>query len=304
MHGLGYDPQAGVRARARVTASGLYAVVMKPAGAPRPAVSLARWKLRDLDQGRAGMCWSHSPAALFELTARAQGLDAFPASRRAVAYAAKQMYEGGGNPADGGSPTDAVSVMTSRGVGVAHEALCPYSDDPAVLGTKPDSAIFEDAQKSHLVAPVLVKSLDEIVTLIDAGHPVCNGFDCPDTMQQQGAGLIASCRGFLGGHSVLLIGYALPGILDKSRYRWLQALNWWGHLYRPLPSALAAGVEGYAPSTAAATADCWIREDLYVAACNNLGGGEHVSATGVDGLTGGTVAPAVPGTDFNDALVI
>jgi hypothetical protein len=292
MPGLGWSPEAAVRAQARMLASGRYCVVMGPAKAPRPAVSLAKFKLRDISQGQAGTCWIHSPTMLFETTAKVLGYEPFKACRRVIGYAAKQMYEGGGNPSDGGSPTDAITVMTAKGVGVAHEDLCPYDDDARVLGTKPPASVFDDARKSHLV-----------ITLIDAGHPVCNGFPCPAALQQQGITFITQVDEPLGGHSVLLTGYALPGILDRSSLRWFQLTNWWRNLYRPLPPERAKQVDGYAPSTPGATSDVWIREDAYLGFCNLDGGrAEHVSATGVDGLKGGLVAPAVPGADFNDAL--
>jgi hypothetical protein len=304
MPGLGWDPDSAVRAQARMLSQGRYCVVMAPRKAPRPAVSLAKFKLRDLQQGQAGTCWCHSPVALFEITAKVLGREPFPACRRYVGYAAKQMYEGGGNMSDGGSPTDALTVMTARGVGIAHEDLAPYSDDVRILGTRPPAAVIDDARRSHLVAPVNVRDIDEVITLIDGGHPVCNGFPCPAELQQRGITFIGRATRPVGGHSILLTGYALPGILDASRFRWLQMTNWWGpDLYRPLPAASAARVEGYLPSSPSGTADCWIREDAYLAYCRMDGGrAEHVSATGVDGLKGGLVAPAVAGADFDDAL--
>lgn len=294
----GWSPARRDAAQARLTASGRYCTVATTTVTPRPAVSLSHLRSRYLQQGQAGTCWVHAPVQLFEVTAKSLGYTPFSACRRLVAWAGKQR-EDGGNPADGGSPTDAMAVMTGQGVGVGHEALCPYSDDPRVLALKPAADVFSDATKTHLQAPVKVASIDQVIALIDGlngahpGIPTANGYMVPDTMEA-GQTFVSSYRSLLGGHSQLIWGYALPGVFDQ--YAWLELDNWWGLIYKPLSSSLAKQVVGYEPVQANRTSSCWIRRDVYARLCNLQGGSEHVSATDISGLTGGLV---VPGPGFN-----
>jgi hypothetical protein len=244
-----------------------------------------------LVQGRAGTCWAHSPVQLFEVTARSLGYTPFPACRRAIGYAAKQKYEGGDNMANGGSPTDAITVMTKQGVGVPHEALCPYTDDERVLAQPPPQSVYDDAGKTHLVAPVHVRNTDEIVRMIDSGKPVANGFMAPVELRDDHAPFLDHLGGeVLGGHSILIWGYAQPGVFDD--HRWFECENWWGEIYRSLPSDLAARVPGYEPTHLDRATSKWIRDDTYIHLCNMQGGAEHVSATDLDGLASGVVTPA------------
>jgi hypothetical protein len=294
--GLGWDPAQATRARARMFAGRVYCTVGEPIKEPRPAVSLSHLRTRSLVQGRAGTCWAHSPVQLFEVTAKSLGYTPFPASVRAIGYAAKQKYEGGGNMADGGSPTDAVTVMTRQGVGIPHDALCPYTDDERTLAQPPPQSVYEDAGHTHLVAPVHVRTLDEVIRLIDAGKPVANGFMCPEELQGPGTFLDRLGGSMLGGHSILIWGYALPGVFDE--HRWLEMENWWGPIYQPLPAAVASKVPGYEPYQPARSTSKWIRDDVYIKLCNMQGGAEHVSATDLDGLTKGLVEPASDPTDW------
>jgi hypothetical protein len=281
----GWSHAYAVAAEDRMVVSGRYAVVnMQAAAKPRPAVSLSHLRSRYLKQGQAGTCWATSPAQLFEVSARSLGFEPFPACRRLIAFEGKQL-EGGDNPTNGGSPTDAIRVMTDGGVGVAHEDLCPYSDNPTVLGQKPPAIVYADARKSHLQVPISVKSVDQVIALIDGqggtvpGLPTVNGFMCPVEMQSS-ATFVGSVSGFLGGHSILVWGYALPGVFDE--YTWLECENWWDRIYHPLPPSLAARVVGYEPVTPTATTSQWIRRDVYLQCCQQ--GCEHTSATSISGL--------------------
>lgn len=281
----GWSLNYAVPAEGRMMASGTYATVNARAAAkPRPAVSLSHLRSRYLEQGEAGTCWATSPAQLFEVSAKSLGFEPFPACRRLICYEGKRL-EGGGNPAEGGSPTDAIRVMTDSGVGVANERLCPYSDDPNVLGSRPPANVYADAQKSHFQVPISVKSVDQVVALIDGqngavpGLPTVNGFQCPADMQSPST-FVRSIRGILGGHSVLIWGYALPGVFDDAL--WLECENWWTPLYVSLPPSLAKQVVGYEPVTKAKTTSQWIRKDVYVQCCQQ--GCEHISATSIAGL--------------------
>lgn len=298
---LGWDPEASKRATARMMASGKYCLVA-PSAAPLPrAFSLSKYRLGYYDQGQVGTCWGHSAKDVFEVSANVLGYHAFSACRRLILWVGKQLERDGANPADGGSPTDAITSMTTQGVGVAHENLCQYVDDPNVLGTRPPQNVFDDAATSHLVAPVSATSLDNVKRLIFAGHPVANGWDVPGGFEQQGVTFIGPGSKPLGGHSQAILGWAEAGVFDQ--YAWLQLNNSWGLIYRPLSPAQAALVPGYAPIQPDRTCDAWIRQDFYISIVDS-GQAEHVSATDLSGLVRGVVEPAVPGTDFVDAFSV
>lgn len=296
----GWSPEHGRRAEARLATTGRYCVVAPSTKAKptRPAVSLSHLRLDHYLQGDAGCCWVHSPKQLFEVTARAKGYTPFSASRRAIGHAAMALFRGGGNPSDGGSPTDAINVMTVKGVGIAHEDLCPYTDDYRTLGRAPSREVYEDAARTHLIAPVKVKDVAEVVSMIDAGMPVANGYPCPSTMQEKTT-FVDSIGRVMGGHSQLIWGYLLPGVKDE--YLWLELENWWGLIYPPLPPSIARHVDGYEPVRADRTSSAWIRADVYLELCVRDGYAEHVSATGVDGLSAGLV---LAGPGFLEAFSI
>jgi hypothetical protein len=305
---LGWNRDDAARARASMLASRRFFTVAAPTKPPRPAVSLGHLRLRTLEQGAAGTCWIHSPIMMFEITAKARGYAAFPACRRLVGAAAKAMYEGGGNMADGGSPTDAVRAMSGQGVGVAHERLDPYpviDDEGAMaraLAEPPPDSVYRDAKATHLLAPVDVRSLDQVVSLIDSTNtPTANGYACPLAMQDDSSPFLAAPGPTLGGHSQLIQGYAMPGIFDNSKYRWFELENWWGEIYQPLPPSLAKQVDGYEPSSEDRNTSKWVREDAYLYYCRLQGGCEHVAATDIDGLAEGITVAA---TDFSDAFSV
>lgn len=289
----GWTHDFAMAAEARMLTSGRYATVARQTVAPRKAVSLSHLRSRYLEQKRQGTCYAHSPVQLFEVSARSLGFEPFPASVRFVAYNTKQA-EDRGNPSDGGSPTDAIRTMTDAGVGVAHEEECPYADDRNVLALRPSQAAFDDARKSHLQVPITVKSVDQVIALIDGqggtvpGLPTANGYQCPNEMQDGGT-FCDSVGGFLGGHSQLIWGYILPGVIDQ--YCWLELENWWSPLYAPLPPSVAKQVVGYEPVSANRTTSKWVRKDVYLRCCQQ--GCEHISATSVEGLLkNGSITPS------------
>lgn len=286
--GFGWTPEHAARAQSRLDATGRFCVVAAPTKPKRPAVSLSRYRLNFYVQGDVGTCYIHAPKQLAEVTARAKGYPAFPVSRPLLGWVAMQM-EGGGNPADGGSPTDAVVAMTAQGVGIAHEDLYPYRDDRNYLAQKPPDTVFADAKQTHLLAPVKVKSVAEVVRMIDAGHPVANGYPCPAGMQEPDPFLDTTDGDILGGHSQLIWGYIEPGVIDDHRY--LELDNWWGEIYNPLPPQVASLVDGYVPTSPGKTTSKWVREDVYRFYCNQDRHVEHISATDLDGLMRGTVVP-------------
>lgn len=308
MPGLGWVPEIAVKAEADVLASGRYCTVSAPTGPLPDAISLAQYKINSYDQGRNGTCWMFSARQAAEIMANRLGYEAYSINVTLIGWYAKQEYEGGGNPGEGGSPTNAIRAMTSKGVGIAHEEIYPYSDDPRKLGQRPPPEVWEDASDTHLLVPVIVKTLDQAKRLIASGRPVANGIPWPGNWEGPGP-IVGPAGAIVGGHSVLIIGFAAAGVLHKHAL--LHCDNWRKPTqYRALPPSLARLVSGYAPSRPTTTTDFWIPEDYYLDNCQDQVT-EHVSATDVDGLTKGQTDPdgnpkpiVDPGPSFTDALPI
>ena len=243
----GWTPAAYRQARDRVLASGkAYAQVRSDAPA-LPAYSLTQYRLRHLEQGQAGTCWVHAATQLAEVFATATGGDAFPVCRMLVGWSGKKL-EGGGNPTNGGSPTDAVESMTSdKGHGIAHESLWPYSDSRFDLARRPADSVLTDARGHRLVQPVSVAGDDDARKLISANHPVANGIWWPFGWDESETFMTTIGRGSYG-HALLEIGYVTKGVWDD--YDWFQFDNWHGLLYPSLPADKAAKVPGYKPISA------------------------------------------------------
>lgn len=277
-YALGWDPVRARSVRSLLQAANAYCTVV--AGAVPEAWSLSDKRLRHIEQGQAGTCWAHSGCQNAETMAGARGYNQFPICRRLIGWAGKQL-EGGGNPADGGTATDALLSMTSkRGAGIAHEELCPYSDDRSVLGTRPPQDVFQDAEKAHVVAVVDVTSDDDARRLISNGLVVSNGIWWPYGWDSRKTFMDSIGPGTYG-HALCEIGYVTEGVFDQ--YAWFQFDNWHGLLYPPLPPDKAEKVPGYKPIEADRTSDFWVRADVY-AEVRAYGNAERVGATDLDGL--------------------
>lgn len=291
----GWDFNAYQVAHGQMVGSGRYCN-LAVAAAPLPqAMSLSKYRTRYLQQGQAGTCHEHSPAQMWSFMAKIKGYAEFPACRRLIGWEGESLISGG-NQANGGSPTANIMGMTAPNAGVAHESLCPYTDNATILGQKPPANVWTDARAYSLVSPVHVApTFQAIATSIVGLMPVCNGYPCPSSVEA-GQTFVSSGTKILGGHSELIVGFAQPGIFD-SRY-WLQFENWWGLMYPPLTPVQAIKVPGYMPVNTTHTSDCWIEMQYYLWLCSQWGqnGAEHVSATDLAGLQKGNVTPA-PGTD-------
>lgn len=295
----GWDGFHAKRAANRLVVTGHYCSVAQPKEPLRRAVSLSRYRQDWYVQGNAGCCWTHAPKELFEVTAAAAGYTPFKACRRLIGFAAKELYEGGGNQSDGGSPTDALNVMTGKGIGVAKESLFPYTDDYNLLAVRPPPPVFEDATRTHLISVVPMRTTREIVVSINAGRPVANGYICSSSTEAEDETFVTEVGEPYGGHSQLIWGYILPGVIDK--YLWLEMDNWRGPVYRSLPPGIANLVDGYVPSHGEKTTSKWIREDIYDGLRSLDSYTEHVTATDISGLADGTFTP---GPSFLDALPV
>jgi hypothetical protein len=312
-YGLGLDLAAEARAKAELASSGRYCTVAAPAAPRSPSRSLAGLRLAHLEQGQFGTCHEHAVKQCAETTGAALGYQVFPISRRMIGWVGMQLA-GGGNQADGGSPTYDLIGMTTKGAGICHESVCPYVLDYNVLGQRPSAAAFADAKQCHLNVPVVIRSVDQMKTMIDAGHSCANGvlwpahWDDSRTFMDAIGPIAKNPDGSDGGHALCVMGYAEAGVFDA--YAWLQLDNWHGLLYPPLPPQLAAKVPGYKPIRPDRTSDFWVRQDVYIQLCN-MGMAEHIAATDMDGLVKGQTDPdgkpkpiVDPGPSFLDAIPI
>ena len=277
----GWSPFVYQRCRARLDSAGVRFLSVR-ADAPTPqAWSIPRF--RHLEQGKAGTCWVHSATATSEDFAKANGYAPFPICRMLIGYEGKRL-EGGGNPTNGGCPTDALWGMTaSKGVGIADESLWPYSDDWRSLGQSPPAAVLASARAFHLTDLVDVPSDDDARRLLAANHPISTGHWWPYQWDRQGATLVDWIGPGTFGHALEECGYAAPGVFKAGDPGWFQIRNWHGNLYAPLSPELAKLVPNYTPLSADATDDFWVRADVY-ATVRGYGGAERVSVTDLDGF--------------------
>lgn len=293
MAGLGWDPRRSVAAQSEVIASKRYCTVAAPTAPLPEAICLTRHRIGTHDQGMAGTCWAFSARQMAEIMAGALGyrLD-YSINVRLIGYYAKEAYEGGGNMGEGGSPSDAVRAISDKGVGIAHEDSFPYPVLPSEsamareLARKPPPAVYEDAKDTHILAPVLVRSLDQAKQLIASGRPVCNGIPWPGNWEGPGP-FVGPPGAIVGGHSVVLVGYINKGVLDE--YEYLIAENHRDpRQYRALPGSQAALIDGYEPALQGHDTTFLVRRDHYTAVCRNQVT-EHVSGTDYAGLVNGIV---------------
>ncbi len=298
-YSLGWNPIQAARSRAALIMTRQFARVAPGQTQATPdAYSLSKYLLRKMEQGRAGTCWDHAGVCLAETTANALGYSAFPICRRLVGYVGKQL-EGGGNPSDGGAVSDALAAMTAeRGAGIAHEDLCPYTDDYGTLGTKPPENVYADAKATHLVVPVDVQSDDDAMVMIASNHAVSIGTWWPFNFDDHQA-VMSSIGSGTYGHALTKIGYVKPGVirssgLEKGAFQWR---NWHGQRYPPLPPDIAAQIPGYKSDTPTTTSDFWVPLDLD-ARLQGMGNYEYISATDLIGLAQNIVI-----TNFDGAFV-
>lgn len=281
-YALGWDPKRAQAAHQEMMATGHYVQVVQGVETP-PAFSLGQWRYRELMQGQAGTCWVHAAVALAETFAKAHGYKSFPICRRLVGWEGKQI-EGGGNPTNGGAPTDALKSMMTQYAGIAHEDLLPYSDRSYDLGQKPPQSVWEDAKKANLVLPVDVKDEDDLRVMIANKHPVANGTWWPYNFDD-GVTFMTRIGGGTYGHALLEMGYVKQGVWpgEYGKYDWWQWDNWHGRLYPPLPLELANLVPGYTSDGQDKVTNFWVRGDLRKTLVNR-GYYECVSATDLSGL--------------------
>lgn len=282
-YSLGYDPIRAMAAKEEYRASDVYTQVIYTGDTP-PTASLPR--LRSMEQGQAGTCWAHSGTAVAECRAQTKGQKVFPICRRLVGWYGKQL-EGGGNPSNGGAPVDALYSMTrTKGKGVAHEALCPYTDQASVLGQKPPQEVFEDAKKVDIAALVDVKDLDDVITLVGTGFPVAIGIWWPFGWDNREA-IHRNIGPGTFGHALMIFGYAKKGVFDDKQ-DYFRIDNWHGvNLYPVLEDSLANKVANYSKTVSSDhTSDFWVSRELLQSVINR-GNSSLDSITDLEGIEGG-----------------
>jgi hypothetical protein len=293
----GWHPDHAKVAAERAESAGVPRVAFRAPSAPtRPAYSLTRHRRRSLEQGQVGTCWEHAGTQAAEIFLAAHNGSPYDICRNLVGYGGKQL-EGGGNPANGGSPTSALRALSDDpqgGIGIAHESLWPYVADARYTGSRPPSGVVDDARKRHLFASALIhpgSDFDAIAALIDRDIPVANGIWWPYDWDNGQSIMTGIGRGTYG-HALLIVGYAQPGVIHQDRCIHLD--NWHGQLYPPLTPDVAAKVEGYKPTTASTTSDFWVTWTAYMQAVSmSPQWTEHVAATDADGLEQLTLADAL-----------
>lgn len=287
---LGWDPDR-YKVAHRALLRSAHATV-NPEAPIVEAISLGKHVLREMMQGQAGTCWVHAAVCLAETLAGSLGLRRFAICRRLVAWEGK-LLEGGGNPSDGGTVTDALVAMArGRGVGIAHEVLCPYTDDVEELGTEPPPEVFADALKADIALAVDVRGDDDARRLLSAGIPVAIGTWWPYGFDN-GQTFMNSINHGIYGHALTKIGFVRAGVFpgDEGEHGWWQWQNWHGRLYPPLPPAFAERVPGYHAEHPDLVTHFWVRDDID-AVLQSMGNYEYVSATTIHGLVSGVVVPS------------
>lgn len=259
----GWEPRFAEAARAMLARSAqpVYAPRAEAAVATKPAYSLAKYRRRALEQGQAGTCWEHSVAQLLNVYANANGYsddgDADARSCRNWLGQKGKALEGGGSPANGGSPTSAITAAIRDGV--PREDLWDYSASRSVINGTPPAAVVADAKARHLDAYVDVKQgggLDAVPGLVEQKHPVAFAIWWPFGWDNR-TWLMDSIGMGMYGHALTIIGHAKAGVLHAEPL--FQVDNWHGaDLYPALPADLAAKVEGYATTRGQSTSDFWV----------------------------------------------
>jgi hypothetical protein len=209
-----------------------------------------------------------------------------------VGWEGKKL-SGGGNPTNGGDPSDALVAMTeSKGVGIAHESIWPYSDRRGDLGRNPSEAVLSDAKACHLSAPIVVDTLDEGKSLIDANHPFAIGTWWPSAWGDSGPFFFDYGRGSYG-HSVLVSGHVEAGTFPgrEGKYAWWEIENSWNMIYDPLPAPYAAALPGYRPSSLTKGSSFFVEDGCFRKLAQKSGW-IAVSATDIDGIKDKIVVPS------------
>jgi hypothetical protein len=284
---LGFSAESSTRAMARTT---FVRTGFRSADRTVKAISLAKFKLRPLEQLGFGTCWEHSGIALTEILMGVNKYDQFPICRNLVGYAGKKLDNDGRNPDDGGSALNALLAMSDKAdVGIAHETIWPYPDDLGkramqgdasalaagrrLLAAPPSQDVLIDAKPYRLteIAKVAIDSDEEAKSNLANGHPNTVGMWWAYTLDRPedatGGCLFSTYRRSDGsyGHALTEIGFVDRGVWpdDLGKYAWFQISNWHGQIYKPLPKKLADLVPGYKSDTSTTTSDFWIREDFY-----------------------------------------
>jgi C1A family cysteine protease len=171
------------------------------------------------DQLRLGSCTANALAAAIEFDIRRQGLTDFTPSRLFIYYN-ERVLERTQNEDAGAEIRD--GAKTLHRVGACSEDTWPY--DVSAFRTPPPKAAYDEASKTKTVSYGRVPR-HVMTTLLASGTPFTIGFTVYSSFYNVGDdGVMPMPDGdVLGGHAVLVCGYATIGNQFYYRVR-----NSWG----------------------------------------------------------------------------
>ena len=218
------------------------------------------------DQGNLGSCTSNATvgAVLYELIKQGNavaancvetGANGKPGSdmlSRLFHYYQERLLLGTVGQDSGASLVNAIQVLKNKGI--CHDSYWPYdiskfaAPPAAVVNGKTDASSYEiatvvppSASYKFIPTTTVTQNLSVIKALLAANTPVMIGIEVYDTFQSapRGAVPMPSRRDiFLGGHAVLLCGYAdtnKAGTSGTFKFRNSWGTGWGNNGYGTLP---------------------------------------------------------------------
>lgn len=273
--GLGWVPEMEAPAQEEWMKAGMphqyynsiYSADVRPLPKAFTLVSLIVWWF---NQGPVGSCFANAAAQLLQIAlAAAISAGEFfkedQLSRAYIWYWARyfdkllNQYDRQGQLKEGGSITNTMRALHEKGACV--ESLWPYKPDGRILDRKPADEALKAGIINH-VTDVMKLDLDNIAArcrCIYNGQPVLIGQpwpagwdNIPNMVDEMGRripvtvnsnGIITDMSVIVGGHALVDIGWAAPGIMHKE-HCW-HRVNSHELFYGILPPEIRNLIEGY-----------------------------------------------------------
>jgi hypothetical protein len=179
------------------------------------------------NQKELGACTAFGTTALFNFVRMKKGLPKWLPSPLFTYYATREKY-GEQNQDNGAFVRDALKSTVKDGV--AMERLWPY--DTGKFDLKPDSRIYENAEKHQTIQYLSISSFDKSAFLgcLSEGYPFVFGIKVYSSFMTPKKGVIASPdktkEAPMGGHCMLCVGYTH---IDGGEYMIVQ--NSWTSMW-------------------------------------------------------------------------